>query len=183
MLRECPASNAWAAFFKMSDLSRALWNLQSWVNFNIFCYLKLFSVFIVNGSTIKLRKILSKSQSNFWYYIREIDTQRKNGFLIKINVYFTKPLDFKFSNNEKQEVLTWRNKLLRQVKSYIDNNLNPTKVIVIGPTKDSFTQPPSKTKLIDNLEISKDDYCRTLSISKDDDLDLRLKREFHESSC
>ena len=32
-----------------------------------------------------------------------------------------KPLDYKFSSDEKQEVLTWRNTLLRQVKSYIDN--------------------------------------------------------------
>ena len=98
-------------------------------------------------------------------------------------MYFTKPLDLKFSNNEKQDVLTRRNKLLRQVKSYIDNNLNPTKVIVIDPIKDSFTQPLSKTKIIDNLEISKDDYYRALSISKDGDLDLRLKREFHGSFC
>ena len=56
-------------------------------------------------------------------------------------------------------------------------------MIVIDPTKDSFTQPLSKTKIIDNLGISKDDYYRALSISKDGDLDLRLKREFHESFC
>ena len=40
--------------------------------------------------------------------------------------YFTeksiiaKPLDCKLSNNEKQEILTWRSALLKQVKSYID---------------------------------------------------------------
>ena len=33
----------------------------------------------------------------------------------------TKPLDSKFSNEEKQKILTWRNTLLRQAKSYIDN--------------------------------------------------------------
>ena len=32
-----------------------------------------------------------------------------------------KPLDLKFSNDEKQDVLTCRNTLLRQVKSYIGN--------------------------------------------------------------
>ena len=46
-----------------------------------------------------------------------------------------------FSNDEKLEVLTWKNTLLSQVKSYINNNLNPTKVNVVDQTKDSFTQP------------------------------------------
>ena len=46
-----------------------------------------------------------------------------------------------FSNDEKLEVLTWKNTLLSQVKSYINNNLNPTKVNVVYQTKDSFTQP------------------------------------------
>ena len=46
-----------------------------------------------------------------------------------------------FSNDEKLEVLTWKNTLLSQVKSYINNNLNHTKVNVVDQTKDSFTQP------------------------------------------
>ena len=59
--------------------------------------------------------------------------------------YFTekkiiaKPLDSKFSNEEKQEILTWKKKLLRHVKSYIHNNLYPAKLNVLHPTKDSFT--------------------------------------------
>ena len=57
----------------------------------------------------------------------------KNEFRFSYGRYFTettiiaKPLDSKFSNDEKQEILTWRNTLLRKVKSYIDNNLNPAK--------------------------------------------------------
>ena len=73
-----------------------------------------------------------------------------------------KPLDSKFSNEEKQEVLTWRNSLLSQVKSYIDNNPYPTKLNVIDPTKDSFTQPLRVKKVLDELEISMDNYCRAL---------------------
>ena len=46
-----------------------------------------------------------------------------------------------FSNMEKPEILTWRNTLLRQVKSYIDNSLSPVKGNVIDPTKYNFTQP------------------------------------------
>ena len=51
--------------------------------------------------------------------------------------YFTektiiaKPLYSKFSNEEKQEILTWRNTLLSQVKSYIESNLYRTNVNVI----------------------------------------------------
>ena len=33
--------------------------------------------------------------------------------------------------------------LLKKVKNYIDDNLNPAKVNVIDPTKDNFTQPLS----------------------------------------
>ena len=63
------------------------------------------------------------------------------------------------------------------MKNHIDNNLNPAKVNVIGPTKDSYTQPLSISEILDELEISKDDYCRALSISKDEDLELHLKRQ------
>ena len=44
--------------------------------------------------------------------------------------------------------------LLRQMKSYIDNNLNPMKVNVIDPSKDNFTQPLSVKEILDELEIS-----------------------------
>ena len=81
-----------------------------------------------------------------------------------------KPLDSKFNKDEKQEVLAGRNTLLRQVKNYIDNNLNLAKVNVIDPTKDNYTQPLCISEILDELEISKDDYYRALSISKDEDL-------------
>ena len=34
-----------------------------------------------------LRKILRKSQPDFWHYIKKIEAQAKNGFLIKKNMY------------------------------------------------------------------------------------------------
>ena len=60
------------------------------------------------------------------------------------------------------------------MKSYIDNNLNPMKVNVIDPSKDNFTQPLSVKEILDELEISQDDYQRAFSISKDEDLELQL---------
>ena len=65
-------------------------------------------------------------------------------------------------------------KLLKQVNSYIDNN--PDKVNVIDPIKDNFTQPLSIKEVLDELEISKDDYYRALSISKEDNFE-QLKRQ------
>ena len=78
-------------------------------------------------------------------------------------------------NGEKEEVLTWRN--TKQVKSYIDNNLNPLKLNVIDPTKDNFTQPLSVQEILDELEISNVEDYRTLSISNDEDFELHLKRK------
>ena len=46
---------------------------------------------------------------------------------------------------------------------------------MIDPTKDNFTQPLSLKKILDELKISKDDYYRAMSISKDEDLELHLK--------
>ena len=44
---------------------------------------------------------------------------------------FAKPLNSTFSTGKKQEILTWRNTILRQVKTSIDNNLNPTELWLI----------------------------------------------------
>ena len=100
----------------------------------------------------------------------------KNECCFSYGRYFTektviaKPLDSKFNKDEKHEVLAGRNTLLRQVKNYIDNNLNLAKVNVIDPTKGNYTQPLCISEILDELEISKDDYYRALSISKDEDL-------------
>ena len=63
------------------------------------------------------------------------------------------------------------------IKTYINNNFYPVKVNVIDPTKDNFTTPLSVKKVLRELEVSRDDYYRALSISKDEDLKLNLKRK------
>ena len=62
-------------------------------------------------------------------------------------------------------------------KTYIDINLNPAKANIIDPTTDNFTRPLSVQGVLDELEIYREDYYRTLSLSKDEDLELHLKRE------
>ena len=73
---------------------------------------------------------------------------------------------------KKQEVLTWRNALLKQDKYYIDKNLNLAKVNV---TKVNL--PLSVREILDQLETLLDYSYRVFSISKDEDLGLHLKRE------
>ena len=79
-------------------------------------------------------------------------------FLLKTENYYYKTIDSKFTNDEKQQVLTWTKTQLKKVKKSIDENLNPAKENVADPTKDSFTQPLSIQEILDELETSKDDY-------------------------
>ena len=52
---------------------------------------------------------------------------------------------------------------------------------MIDPTKDNFTQLLSIKNILAELRVSKGDYCRALSISKDEDLELHLKRHPNSS--
>ena len=52
---------------------------------------------------------------------------------------------------------------------------------MIDLIKDNFTLPPSVKEVLDKLESSKDDYYRAISISKDEQLELYLKKE--TNSC
>ena len=54
--------------------------------------------------------------------------------------------------------------MLGKVKNHIDDNLNPSKVNVVDPTKDNFTQPLTIQEIVNDLEISEDDYYKSLSI-------------------
>ena len=66
-------------------------------------------------------------------------------------------------------MLTQRNATLGKVISYIDDNLNPSKVNVVDPTKDNFTQSLNIQEILNELEMSEDDYYKALSVSKDED--------------
>ena len=109
------------------------------------------------------------------------NTRRMNAVFPMVSFFtektiIAKPLDPELTNDEKQEDLAWRKALLKKVKKYIDDNPNPAKVNVIDPTKDNFTQPLRIQEILDELEIYKDDYYKALSVSKDHDLELHLKR-------
>ena len=102
--------------------------------------------------SIKIYQVHAHSRT-YWKY-------NKNECHFYYGCYFTektniaKPIDSIFINEIKQEILLWRNTLLRQVKGYIDNNLNTAKVHMIDPPKDNFAQPLIFQKILDELEIS-----------------------------
>ena len=66
-----------------------------------------------------------------------------------------------------------RNNILKKVKNYIDNELNPSKKNFVDSTKEDY----EKLKSIDNEEdFSKHDYEEALSISDDNDFQIHYKR-------
>ena len=89
----------------------------------------------------------------------------------------TKLIYSKLNNDEKQKALKWRKTLSRWVKYYIDNNLIPTNIKTIDLTKDNSSERPSLKEILDELKISKDHYYRALSISKNEYLELHLKKQ------
>ena len=56
MLRKSPASNAWAEIFKNAAFSYGSLKVAKLSKFEYRSYLKLFSVFIISGSTILFGK-------------------------------------------------------------------------------------------------------------------------------
>ena len=52
---------------------------------------------------------------------------------------------------------------------------------MVDSTKDNFSQPLRVIEVVNVFEISKDDYYRVFSVSKDEDLGIHWKRE--DNSC
>ena len=111
-----------------------------------------------------------------WKY-NKYECRFSYGQFLTEKIAIAKPLHSELTNDENQEVLAWRKTLLKKVIKYTDDNLNPAKVNVIDPTKDNFTQPLSIEEILDELEISKDDYYKAFSVSKEDNLEVHMKRQ------
>lgn len=74
-----------------------------------------------------------------------------------------------------------RKDLLKKLRSYLENHLNPAKKNIIDPRKVNFVQPLSIADILAELQIADVDYYRALYISKDDDFERHLKRRL--TSC
>ena len=98
-------------------------NAQFWDHLNnpkLFELAKTCQVYAYSRTSCKYNK------NEFWLY---------HGWCFTANKITAKTTDFNCSNYEKHDVLTWKNTLLKQVKSCIGYNLNSTDVNMTDTTK------------------------------------------------
>ena len=75
----------------------------------------------------------------------------------------------------KLQKMQQRNNILKKVKNYIDNELNPSKKNFLDSTKEDYEELKSIDEILASLEISKHDYEEALSISDDNDFHTHYK--------
>ena len=71
--------------------------------------------------------------------------------------------------------------LLDKVSAYINTNLNPKKFDIVNPEKYNFEKDSDIKDILQELEISEQEYYEALSTSSDADFQIHLKR--HPNSC
>ena len=88
----------------------------------------------------------------------------------------TQLLEDSIPEDIKRAKMRYRNIILKNVKNYIDNELNPSKKNFLDKTKDDYVELKSVEEILSLLEISSKDYEETLSISDDSDFQIHYKR-------
>ena len=76
----------------------------------------------------------------------------------------------------KRSKMQCRNTILKKVKNYIGNVLNPSKKNFLNKTKDDYVELKSTEEILSLFEISSKDYEEALSISDDSDSQIHYKR-------
>ena len=67
-----------------------------------------------------------------------------------------------------------RKEIVRKVKDYINDFLNPSKTNFFGPSRNDFIEIKSIFKVLKELNISEEEYENALKISDDNDFLLHL---------
>ena len=88
----------------------------------------------------------------------------------------SRPLDLSLHPEERHKKLDSRKSLLEKVKKYIDEKLNLAKANVMDPEKENYKTLLTIDETLLKLDISKEDYYHSLSISVDDDYEPHLIR-------
>ena len=97
--------------------------------------------------------------------------------------YFTEhtiiahPLSDKLSVEEKALILQQRKLVLSTVKKYIDTHLNPKTNNLYSPTENFYQPDKLINAILQELQISEDQYYKTLSISSDTAFQIHFKRD------
>jgi len=112
---------------------------------------------------------------------RNTDCRFHFGKFFSERTIISEPLPESTSIEEKKTVLLLRNELLKKVRSYINENLNPAKRNFVDPNAENFTSVPPIDEILSELNIPKPDYEYALSISDDNDFHIHLKRD--SNSC
>ena len=86
------------------------------------------------------------------------------------------PLEDSVLEDTKRAKMQYRNAILKKVKNYIENDLNPSKKKLLDKTKDDYVELKSIEEILSLLEISSKDYEEALSISDDSDFQTHYKR-------
>ena len=86
------------------------------------------------------------------------------------------PLSDELDEDTKNEILQKRKSILDKVKEYIDEYLFPRKHNVIDPSKANFEEPETIQQILHKLDLTEEVYYKALSISKDTDFDIYLRR-------
>ena len=73
-----------------------------------------------------------------------------------------------------------RDDILCSVKKYIDENLNPKKQNILDPRKENFVVVPTIFEILQQLNITPENYYNALSISSGNDFQIHLKRQPNE---
>ena len=73
-----------------------------------------------------------------------------------------------------------RDAILCSAKKYIDENLNPKKQKILDRRKENFIMVPTISEILQQLNITPEDYYNASSISSDNDFQIRLKRQPNE---
>ena len=86
------------------------------------------------------------------------------------------PFEDSISEDIKRAKMQYKDTILKKVKNYIDNELNPAKKIFLHKAKDNYVELKSIEKSLSLLEISSKNYEEALSIPDDSDLEIHYKR-------
>ena len=78
--------------------------------------------------------------------------------------------------NMKHSVLSKRKDILSKVKDHINNHLNPSKVNFYDSSKVTFMNLKSVSEVLEEINITEEEYKSALQISDDQDFQLHLKR-------
>ena len=123
---------------------------------------------------VKTFQVHSHSKSCRKY--KNVNCRYSFGKYFTDNTIIAEPLSDELTDQEKANILNKRSKILSKVKEYIDINLDPKKINILDPSKESFIETKSILEILDILRITLQDYYEALSVSSDKDFEIHIRR-------